>query len=240
MKTSILSLLLLFSFCSLRAGQPESMQSKIETALNDCFRQQSTTPLTAVCEQLKKQNNRMIPYWQAYTLFYESIYYLKTGQKELCGTSLQKAEDVLNKQKDKTSEDYALLAYLQSFSLQFKSGMEAGQTLASVRNNAEKALQADSTNIRAWYVLGSTDYYTPAAFGGGQEAENYLKKAAGLPAQALPNPWLPDWGKDEACGMLIQLYLEKGEKEKARTYYEALKKRSPDSYLIGQYAEKFR
>lgn len=240
MKTSILSLLLLFSFCSLQAGQPESMQSKIETALNNCFRQQSTAPLTAIYEQLQKQNNRMIPYWQAYTLFYESIYYLKTGQKELCGTTLQKAEDVLNKQKNKTSEDYALLAYLQSFSLQFKSGMEAGQTLTSIRTNTEKALQSDSTNIRAWYVLGSTDYYTPVAFGGGQKAENYLKKAADLPAQTQPNPWLPDWGKDEACGMLIQLYLGKGEKEKARTYYKALKKRSPDSYLIGQYAEKFR
>lgn len=240
MKTSILSLLLLFFFCSFCTGQTGSIQSKIGTALNNCFREQSTVPLTVVYEQLQKQNNRMVPYWQAYTLFYESIYYLKTGQKELCKATLQKAEDLLNKQKNRTSEEYALLAYLQSFSIQFKSGMEAGKISASVNTNAEKALQLDSTNLRAWYVLGSTDYYTPTAFGGGQKAENYLKKAVHLPAQAMPNPWLPDWGKDEAYGMLIRLYLDKGQKEEARIYYETLKQQVPESYLIGEYAEKFR
>lgn len=240
MKTTILSLLFLFSFCSLRAGQPESIQSEIETALNVCFTQQSATPLAEIREKLEKQDNPMSVYWQAYALFYEAIYYMKTGQRDLCKSSVDKAEDLLEKQQKKTSEDYALLAYIQSFVIQFAQGREAGQAAATATTNAEKATRLDSTNVRGWYVLASMDYYTPAAYGGGQKATNYLQKAVSLPDPTVRNPWLPAWGKDDAYGMLIGLYLQQGKKEEARVYYEALRKRSPESYLVWQYAEKFR
>lgn len=240
MKTTILSLLFLFSFCSLRAGQSESIQSEIETALNDCFTQQSAAPLADIREKLEKQDNPMSVYWQAYALFYEAIYYMKTGQRDLCKNSIGKAENLLEKQQKKTSEDYALLAYIQSFAIQFAQGMEAGQAAATATANAEKAVQIDSTNVRGWYVLASMDYYTPAAYGGGKKAENYLKKAVSLPDPTARDLWDPFWGKDDAYGMLIGLYLQQGKKEEARVYYEALRKRSPESYLVGQYAEKFR
>lgn len=240
MKTAILFLLLVFSFYSLWAGQAQSIQSKIETALNDCFTQQSANPLINIREKLEKQENRMSVYWQAYILFYECIYYMKTGQKDLCRSTLSKAEHLLEKQTNPTSEEYALLAYIQSFAIQFAQGREAGQAATTATANAAKATQLDSTNVRGWYVLASMDYYAPAAYGGGQKAENYLKKAVSLPDPTARDLWRPFWGKDAAYGMLIGLYLQQGKKEEARIYYEALRKRSPESYLVGQYAEKFR
>lgn len=133
----------------------------------------------------------MSAYWQAYALLYEAVYYMKTGQQQLCKTSLKEAEILLEKQKNKTSENYALLAYIQSFAIQFSQGIEAGEAAATATANAEKATRLDSSNVRGWYVRASMDYYTPATYGGGQKAENYLQKAVNLPAPVSRNPWLP-------------------------------------------------
>ena len=87
---------------------------------------------------------------------------------------IKEASAILNDIGNKTSETYALLALVQSFSIQFASGMEAGRISAGIRENAGKALELDSTNVRGWYVLGSNDYYTPASFGGGKKVEYSL------------------------------------------------------------------
>lgn len=238
MKTIMSFFILIISFCNLYA-QTGTIQTKIENALTEAFHQQSPAPLTAIHEDLNKQSNPMSTYWQAYTLFYEGIYYLKTGQKDLCTSSIEKAENLLEKQANKTSETYALLAYIQSFTIQFKSGMEAGKLAAIVRNNGEKAIQLDSANTRAWYVLACNDYYTPAAYGGGLKAENYLLKALKAKSQTPQDPWFPSWGKEETYEMLIRLYLDKGKTEKARNYFNTLKELFPQSYCIGQLEEKF-
>lgn len=242
MKTFILSFL--FSCITsilLAESAPQELpvQKRIENKLYACFTEQSVQPLTSLYPELEKQNTQLTPYWIAYTKFYEAIYYLKTQDTEQAQKCLAEAELLLEKIKDKTSEDYALLAYLESFSLQFKSGTEAGKISAKVTANAQKAVQMDSTNLRGWYVSGSHDFYMPAAYGGGQKAESYLLKAIRLPAQNLPHPWLPSWGKAEAYDMLIRLYLGKGNTTEARKYYESLKTAYPESYLISQYAEKF-
>ena len=65
----------------------------------------------------KKQN--IIVYWQSYLQFYSSIYYLKSGDKNKAEKEIDKGINWLNEMKNKNSEDYALLAMLQGFGIQF-------------------------------------------------------------------------------------------------------------------------
>ena len=54
----------------------------------------------------------------------KSVFYLKLGKKEDSGKVIKEASAILNDIGNKTSETYALLALVQSFSIQFASGME--------------------------------------------------------------------------------------------------------------------
>ena len=78
----------------------------------------------------------------------------------------------MEKLDKKNTEDYALLASVQNLAIQFRSGMGAGKLSSQAVENARTALQMDSTNLRAWYVLASNDFYTPAFFGGGKRRSN--------------------------------------------------------------------
>ena len=137
--------------------------------------------------------------------------------------------------KNKNSEDYALLAMLQGFSIQFK-GMKAMFISRDIKKNLKKAIAIDSTNLRAYYVFASNDYHTPEKYGGGKKAEEYLLKAISLPAQKIKNDYLPSWGKEEAYEMLIKLYIKKEKWELAKKYYKEGIKKFPESYTISQLA----
>ena len=84
--------------------------------------------------------------------------------------------------------------------------MRQEEYLLAFRENAGKALELDSTNVRGWYVLGSNDYYTPASFGGGKKVEYYLKKATSSPDKNTDDSSLPTWGKKSPMPLLIQYY----------------------------------
>jgi len=86
---------------------------------------QSLTKLSGELEQLyqsKKQN--LILYWRSYLQFYSSIFYLKKNDNKTAEKEIDKGIDWLKEMKNKNSEDYALLAMLQGFGIQFK-GMKA-------------------------------------------------------------------------------------------------------------------
>ena len=152
--------------------------------------------------------------------------------------AMKEASAILNDIGNKTSETYALLALVQSFSIQFASGMEAGRISAGIRENAGKALELDSTNVRGWYVLGSNDYYTPASFGGGKKVEYYLKKATSSPDKNTDDSSLPTWGREYAYALLIQYYMQNDRTDEAKNCLLMAEKEYPDSYFIGEYKRK--
>ena len=131
-----------------------------------------------------------------------------------------------------------MLALLQSFSIQFKSGMEAGAMSSKVKNNVKKAIKLDEQNLRAYYVAGSNDYYTPEKYGGGAEVENYLLKAISLPDQKIKSVVLPSWGKESAYEMLIKWYIKKENWAKAKQYFTEANTLYPQNYPISQLAVK--
>ncbi len=188
--------------------------------------------------ELKESNQQnIIIYWQAYLQYYLAIYHLNKGNDKKAEEEVEKGINWLSAMKSKNSEDYALLAMLQSFSIQFNP-MRAMLISADLQSSIEKAMAIDSTNLRAHYVKASNDFYTPEEYGGGQVAEKYLLKAIELPSQKVKNEYLPSWGKEESYEMLIKLYIKKENWDLAKKYYREGVQEFPESYMINQLASK--
>jgi tetratricopeptide (TPR) repeat protein len=130
------------------------------------------------------------------------------------------------------SEHLALLALMESLSIQYASGIEIPSIFKRVKQNAEKALQLDSLNLRAYFVLGSNDFYAPEQYGGGKKATSYFTKAIKLNDQPVVNPYLPSWGKNSAYEMLIRLYINHKQFAEAKKYYQEAITLYPDDCMI--------
>ena len=130
------------------------------------------------------------------------------------------------------------MAYLQNFAIQFKSGLAAGIYSSKIKKNAEKALEINSENMRAYLVLGTNDFFTPERYGGGEKAEDYFVKAVNLKSQTVENPYLPSWGKNEVYLYLIRLYIKKEQYDSAKKYFKEATKHYPDDYQINQLAKQ--
>lgn len=219
-----------------------NIQEKIYDAFVLSLQGQDTKPLTEIQQKIKQieDESHITTYWMAYAKYYESIYYLKVNDtknaKAAISTGINLIEDVPNKD----SEYYALLAHLQSFSTQFAEGISAMLISNKTKENAKSALKLDSTNLRAWYVLGCNDYYTPKAYGGKQKCEEYFQKSISLENQTIKNPYMPSWGKDDAFALLVAYYINENEIEKAREYLKKALSLYPDNYMLNQYAEEIK
>ena len=215
------------------------IQGKIFNAFVQSNIQKDAAPLQVIQAQLKrlaKNNpNRLLTYWQSYLQYYAAIFYLARENKEKAEQEIDIAVDLMDDLDDKNSEDYALLALVESFSIQFK-GFKAMFISSSIKKNGKRAMSLDPKNCRAYYVLASNDFYTPEKYGGGEQAEDFLLKAISLPAQQQKNPYLPSWGKEESYELLVKHYLKSDQKDKAKTYCKEGLEVFPNSYGLGKLA----
>lgn len=200
----------------------------------------NASPLTELKDNLdayyEESSIPLIRYWQSYLLYYESIFWLKSEEEKQAKAAINLAIEYLEEIDEKNSEDYALLAMIESFGIQFQPGFKAPITSARVKKYAEKAIAIDAENLRAYYVLASNDFYTPEQYGGMQKAEEFLLKAVSLPEQAIENPFLPSWGKDLCYEMLIRFYLKKEQMAEAKATYKEAIEAYPDNYMINSLA----
>lgn len=215
------------------------IQDRIYNEFLESFKKGNIQGLDQIEQSLIHEKSPLSQYWLAYAQYYKSIYFLKMGNKKQSKKVVQDAIIGLEKQGAKDSEELALLALMQSFSIQFSAGMGAGIISARVKENANESIKLDSTNIRGWYVLANNDYYTPKQFGGGKKAEEYLLKAISLPEQKIKNPIMPSWGKSDSYFLLISFYIDGEEMEKAKKIFIKAKELYPNNYMINQYATKF-
>ncbi len=225
--------------------QSDSLLVDIQSKIYNAFVQDRKSPgndalnkLSIQLENLyKAKNQNLILYWRSYLQFYSSINYLIKGDNKSAENAINNAIELIESIKKKYSEDYALLAMLQSFSIQFYT-MNAMYISLDIKKNVSSAISLDSTNLRAWYVLASNDFYTPEQYGGGKEAEKYLLKAISLPAQKIENSYLPSWGKEESYEMIIKLYIKKEKWDLAKKYFREGIAAFPKSYIINQLASE--
>jgi len=219
---------------SLEGIEKRIFDAFVESTMKSDFTsmQQLETGLKSI--QQKNQQN-LIWYWRSYLNYYKAIYFIKQGDKTASEKACDEAVDWLEKLKKKTSEDYAMLAMIQSFSIQFK-GQKAMFLSSKIKKNAKKAIALNPKNLRAHYVFASNDFYTPAQYGGGKQAEKFLLKAIDLPSQKVKNPYLPSWGKEEAYSLLIKHYIKAKELNNARKYFKQGLQLYPNSYGLKELA----
>jgi pentatricopeptide repeat protein len=217
------------------------IQNKIYNAFVKDRISQKNDALSELSIQLedlyKAKNQNLILYWRSYLQFYSSINYLAKGDNKSAENEINVGIELMESIEKKNSEDYALLAMLQSFSIQFNS-TKAMYISADVKKNINSAIALDTTNLRAWYVFASNDFYTPEQYGGGKEAEKYLLKAISLPEQKIKNDYLPSWGKEGSYEMLIKIYIKNGKWDLAKKYFQEGITAFPNSYVINQLASK--
>lgn len=215
------------------------IQQKIDEAFVRAQMRNDVGQLNLIRSLLSERaSDRWATYWLGYAYYNEAIYYLTLKNNEKSKETIHLAIDLLDGIKEKNSEDYALLALLQSFSIKFISGMQAGVVSSRVKKNAKQAIKMDDKNLRAYYVYGSNDFYTPEQYGGGAEAEEYLKKAISIDAQYKDDPTSPTWGKNPAYEILIRFYIKRGDKTSAKKYYDEAIVLFPNDYQIKQLAKK--
>lgn len=225
--------------------QSDSLLVDIQSKIFNAFVQDRTSPENNALNELnirlenlyKARNLNLILYWRSYLQFYLSINSLINGDNKTAENKINNGIELIESIEKKNSDDYALLAMLQGFSIQFNP-MNAMYISADIKKNVNNAMSLDSTNLRAWYVLASNDFYTPEQYGGGKEAEKYLLKAISLPAQKIKNDYLPSWGKEESYEMIIKLYIKKEKWDLAKKYFQDGIAAFPKSYVINQLASE--
>lgn len=212
------------------------IQSRIMTAFLNSFVVQNNSEMISLIDELSsmydKSHNSLFLYWKGYALYYNSIIYLKNGDKNKAHEELNKGIDALEAIKTKNSEDYALLSMLHSFSCQFLKFPKVVLASKNADKYIEKALKLDENNPRVYYVLANNDYYTPEAYGGGSNVEENALKSLSLPVQEINNPYLPSWGRQESYELLTNYYIKKNMMDKAKVYIELGLAEYPDSYTL--------
>ncbi|QMU65288.1 MAG: hypothetical protein GKR88_13945 [Flavobacteriaceae bacterium] len=220
-----------------------NIQSKITDAFVLGIRTKKNAELLVLRGKLedlyRKKEQNLILYWQSYLQYYLSLFYTIEQDKKLAEKEIDKGVEILKGIENKNSEDYALLATSQNFSIQFK-GMKVIFISNSVKKNGKKAIALDPDNLRAYYALGSNDFFTPKMYGGGKKAEGYFKKAISLPNQKIKNPYLPSWGKDDAYEYLIRFYIREERWKEAVQYFQEGIKLYPNSYNIKALANRLK
>ena len=218
------------------------IQDKIYEAFIASFSDKDISELQKIQHSIQdlNSNSQIVNYWIPYSKYYESIFYLKNQDNKQAKKSIDDGIDLLSEFSNKNSESFALLAHLQSFSIQFEKGMSVIETSKEVLNNAEKALEMDKSNPRAWYVLACNDYYKPKQYGGGKKCEEYLLKTISTSENSSSNPYLPTWGISDAYALLIGYYIGNNEEEKAKETFDKGLLLFPNDYMINQYAGQFK
>jgi len=190
-------------------------------------------------EMLGKQRDlNIISYWRAYSAYYKAIYLLAKQEENSAEKLIDQHVDLLEEVENKNAEEYALLALIRSFSIRFKSFIRAPFISGTVEEDLEKARQLDPQNVRVTYIMASSDFYTPKAFGGGKKTEALLLKALSLPAQEINNPVLPSWGHRESYELLLQYYIREARWDKAETLYNEAIEKYPYNYRIESFGKK--
>ena len=141
----------------------------------------------------------------------------------------EKAIEILESIKGKTTEDYALLGMLKNYQINFSGWLATIKLSNQAKSMAQKAIELDGDNLRAYLVLGINNYYTPEFYGGKSKCEEYFKKAISLPDSTSGNEFDPTWGREDAFYFLLAYY--KGRKNVGdKELFEKLKLEALDKF----------
>ena len=215
-----------------------NIQSRVDSIVGYCFSVKDEKELNTILKDLKEEYQKhpvdINLYWQGYVQYYTSILQDFTDRSSEGKKTLKDGIETLEKTNKKNSETYALLGMMRSFSIRYNK-FSAIFISKEAQKCASKAIQLDPKNPRGYYVKGSHEYYTPKNMRNNSKAIDNLKKTIQYSHTALSNPFMPSWGEKEAYELLIRLYKETKEEEKAKEYYKEAKNRFPNNYRFNDF-----
>ncbi|NDK56456.1 hypothetical protein [Pontibacter fetidus] len=145
--------------------------------------------------------------------YYATLTYINMSDDETDGDKkdqlLDKAQQHLDnafKLVPKESELYVLQGYVHLMRISVSPMLRGMKYSGLAIENFEKAKALNPDNPRAYFMLGSTKFNTPAMFGGGPEAAKpYLTTAKAKYSQAKPASAIaPHWGQKAAESLLAK------------------------------------
>ncbi len=220
-------------------AQEEGIQSRIRDAFMSAYFDKDNSEIESIIDELsdsyEDSGNKIFLYWKGYALYYNSIAYLQNRKPVKSNGQMTQGIELLESIENKNSEDYALLSLLHSFSCLFTGFPMILETYEKCSNCAEKAVELDNNNIRAYYALATYDMYS-----GGKNIEKYLLKALAIKQPKSKNPYLPTWGREEIYALLSTYYIKEKKYDKAREYIDLGLQEFPDSYLIKENQSKLK
>ncbi|OJJ17928.1 hypothetical protein BKI52_29145 [marine bacterium AO1-C] len=235
---SALILALLLGWTCAQAQNPvkalDNIHKKADKAFMASF-QQGWAPFDNLLNTLEKANqkqtSRYLTYWRAFVHYYASVFALKTQNKEKGQVHNAKALNLLKSIKNKSSDDYVLLAMNTSIGISFDHSI-AMVAKAEVESYYEKAFKLNSKNIRAYYAKANSDFYTPKEYGGGLQVESLALKGLDFKDTYSTHINAPAWGREDIYGLLVRYYIREDQKQKALKYCKQGLKKYPDSYEL--------
>jgi hypothetical protein len=154
---------------------------------------------------------------------------------ESCITLLDKATDL----KDDFSEAYILKMSAQGNRWSYEPG-QMNDIIAKSTQAKETAKKLEPDNPRFYLVDSYGVFYTPEAFGGGPEkAQPGFEKSWDFFQTYKPkDETYPDWGKDQAAGMIAMCYIKQDKLSDAKKWIDKALEVSPESGFIKNYVMK--
>lgn len=242
MKKTISIIAILFLSISSGFGQqpvPANIETTISQAFERSFQSEANVmaDFTAEMETQYGTERDEARYWLAYAYYQYTISEMQIGKKKIAEKAVDRAIELLEEDENPDSEDLALLSSAIGLSINFNA-WKAPFLGSKSESLAEKAIELDPNNARAYLAIGRSSYYKPAMFGGGDQVEGMMKKAISLPDQSQKSATSPSWGKPEAYYLLANYYRQEERMEDAYTYCMRGLKQFPEDHRLNNLKTK--
>ena len=191
--------------------------------------------------QLKK-NVWMVNYWLAFTDFMLARIATEEKNNEDVQKYTESAIDLLNKStdlKDDFTEAYVLKMAVQANRWSYEPN-KMNDIIAKVSEAKDMAYKLEPNNPRYYLIDGYSTFYTPESFGGGYDKAMPIFEKSWENFQTFKpaDETYPDWGKEQAAGMVAMCYIKQDKLEDAKKWIDMALEVQPGSGFITDYVMK--
>ncbi len=195
--------------------------------------------------QLKK-NEWMVDYYLAQVdqLTAYSYMNMETGKNDETNVKKYTESAITLLDKSTVIKDDFAEAYILKMSVQGNRWMyepdKMNDIIAKISEAKDAAKKLEADNPRFYLVDAFQVYYTPEMFGGGvDKAQPEFEKSWELFQTYKPkDETYPDWGKDQAAGMIAMCYVQKEKFDDAKKWIDKALEAVPDSGFIKNFVQK--
>ena len=191
--------------------------------------------------QLKK-NEWMVNYYMASIDFILSYGAIEANNNEEIKKYTESSLALLDKSTD--ANDQFAEAWIMKLAVNSNRWIydmqKMNDIIGKLTEAKDNATKLEPENPRLYLIDGMNTYYTPENYGGGvDKAMPLLEKSWDLFQTFKPkDETYPDWGKDQAAGMVALCYVKKEKLEDAKKWIDKALEMNPDSGFIKGYVMK--